>query len=307
MLGRLRMSTKEALEAYDTCAARIFSRQNKKTWSFSERFCATALKEAVEGIVKERGLGDRMRDFEFPSKGKAFVCVMPADSIGKPRMVRTFWGDSGVDDEWDEGIMIWEAARATTAASSFFKPQKLGSGETPRSYIDAAIGVNNPVEYLLKEAVEELGSGRRLGCIISIGTGTRGLKLGRALSGLRNLVQAPVFYIRLIKTLKSTATDSEETHRRLETRLLPFPGAYYRFNVPNAAEEVELHEYKKMPKLRSRTTQYLSDQDVAPQVREIAHALKTDSFDHGLTLGHVCMQIPILYPPCLYTHWELTE
>ncbi|KAK3906963.1 hypothetical protein C8A05DRAFT_40294 [Staphylotrichum tortipilum] len=292
MLGRLRMSTREALEAYDTCAARIFSSRNKKKWSFSERFCATALQEAVEGIVKERGLGESMRDLENHSKGKVIVCVMPADNIGAPRMVRSFEGDTGVDDDWDEGIMIWEAARATTAASSFFKPQKLGKEETARSYIDAAIGVNNPVDYLLKEAVDEFGSGRRLGSVISIGTGTREMKLGRALTGLKNLVQAPGYYVGLIKTLESTATDGEEIHRHLQKRLEEFSGAYYRFNVPNAAEEVGLHHYKKMPKLKSQTTQYLSGKDVAPQVRQIARALETDRFDHGLTLGHICTESP---------------
>jgi hypothetical protein len=185
--------------------------------------------------------------------------------------------------------MIWQAARATTAASSFFKPQKLGSGPTAQDYIDAAIGVNNPVEYLLKEAVDEFGSGRRLGCVVSIGTGTRDVRLGRAMTGVRNWIHAPTYYVHLLKTLKNTATDGEETHRRLQSRLLLFPGAYYRFNVPGVAEQVGLDQYKKISNLKILTARHLGKEEVVKQVRQVAVGLKTDKFGHGLTLGHVCM------------------
>ncbi|KAK4239690.1 hypothetical protein C8A03DRAFT_13946 [Achaetomium macrosporum] len=288
MLGRLRMSTKEALQAYDECAAKIFSSKNRKTWSLTERFRATALQQVVETLVKERGMGEDMHWDDEGEKGHVLVCVMPSDSIGKPRLVRSFPREGGGDGVWDmTNFKIWEAARATTAASSFFKPQKLVSPTEELTCIDAAIGVNNPVEYLLEEAVDEFGSGRRLGCVVSIGTGTRGVRLEAALGGLRNLIQAPGYYINLIKTLKSTATDGEETHRRLQSRLLPFPGSYYRFNVPEAAELVKLHHYKKIPVLKSLTARYLAGREIATQVCQVAEALKTDAFDHGLTLGHV--------------------
>ena len=278
------MSTQEALQEYDNCAAKIFSKENKK-WSISERFQATALQKAVEGLVEKRGMGERMWDPAAPEKGKAIVCVMPSQNIGQARVVRTFPGDSGVDDQWDREITIWQAARATTAASSFFKPQKLGSGPTAQTYIDAAIGVNNPVVPLLKEAVQEFGTGRRLGCVVSIGTGTRERKLGRALNGLKNLTQGPRYYVHLINTVKSTATDAEAAHHDLQSKLLLFPGSYFRFNVPEAAEQVKLHHYEKIPELKAMTTKYLANEEVTAQVCEIAEGLQTDGFDHGLTLG----------------------
>jgi hypothetical protein len=290
MLGRLRMSTTEALEEYDNCAAQIFSKDNRKSWSVSERFRATALQEAVEGLVRKRGLGETMRDPENPQKGKVFVCVMPSDNIGKTHIVRSFYGDEGTQDNWDEDVQIWEAARATTAASTFFKPQILGKGPSARPYIDAAIGVNNPVEYLLPEAVKEFGSGRRFGCVVSIGTGTRGdVRLERSVGGLQSIVKfrGVVYYRDLVKTLKNLATDAEASHRQLESRLLSFPGAYYRFNVPEAAAQVELHHYLKIPELKSSTAEYLSTPPIAKQVCQIAKVLKTDDFDHGLTLGHI--------------------
>ena len=45
---------------------------------------------------------------------------------------------------------IWEAARATSAASSFFDPIKIGQfGE---EFVDGAVGANNPVAQLWNEA-----------------------------------------------------------------------------------------------------------------------------------------------------------
>ncbi|GAB1310986.1 Calcium-independent phospholipase A2-gamma [Madurella fahalii] len=281
MLGRLRMSTAEALEEYDRCASKIFSKKNLKKTSLSARFRATALQEVVEDLVKRRNMGELMRDPERPEKGKALVCVMPSEHIGEPRLVRSFGTDPGAfGDDWDTGITIWQAARATTAASTYFKPQKLGIGLEEQLFIDAAIGINNPIEYLLKEAVDEFGSARRLGCVVSIGTGTRDVKLSRTIRGLR-------YYFHVIKTVKSTATDGEETHRRLQARMHTFPGAYFRFNVPEAAEQVGLSHYKKLPILKELTTEYLAREGIARQVRRIARGLKTDKFDHGLTLGHL--------------------
>ncbi|KAK0729271.1 hypothetical protein B0T21DRAFT_452709 [Apiosordaria backusii] len=283
MLGRLRMSTEEALREYDECAEKIFSKNNKKRWTFSDRFRATALQTVIETIVEKRGLGELMHDPENPKKGKAFVCVMPSDCIGEPRLARTFPGADG----WDRDIKIWQAARATTAASSFFKPQELGSGSKKGLYIDAAIGVNNPIEYLLKEAVEEFGSGRRLGCIVSIGTGTREVQMDRIPTGLRNLARTPKFFVGLIQTLKNTATDGEETHRRLRSRLHRFPDAYFRFNVPKAAEKVGLQEYTKMGELKEMADAYLASRETIKDISRAVNAIGFDSAEHGLTLGHI--------------------
>jgi hypothetical protein len=120
---------------------------------------------------------------------------------------------------------------------------------------------------------------------VSIGTGTRDLKLGRALNGFKNLTQGPRYYFNLINTVKSMATDAEAAHCDLQSKLLLFPGSYFRFNVPKAAEQVKLHHYQKIPELKSMTTKYLENEEIAAQVREIAEGLQTDGFAHGLTLG----------------------
>jgi hypothetical protein len=280
------MSTEEALQEYDQCAKKVFSSRNKKWTRVTEKFRATALKEVVEDLVRRRNMGEYMLDnnLGYDSKGQCFVCVMPAGNVGEPRRIRSFMTSSS--KELDH-VKIWEAARATTAASYFFKPMTLRVGKRmTEDYIDAAIGCNNPADYLLREAADRMGTGRRLGCLISIGTGTRSVRIGRAPAGLMNIVQTPTFVKDLLGTLKSKATDSEETHRHLQAKLGGYSNAYFRFNVPDAAAEVKLHHYLKMGHLKSATNAYLSHPLVSAQVEDAAGVLGCNSSEHGLTLGH---------------------
>ncbi len=280
------MSTKEALDAYDDCSAKIFARGNRKVWSLSERFRSKALRKVIEDIVEKRGMGEELLDPKEPEKGKVFVCVVPSNDLTKTEVIRSFRTD--IYHPWDEHVKIWEAARATTAASSYFKPQELGSGPTPQTYIDAAIRANNPVYHLRREAAAEFGSARRLGCLVSIGTGTREIQL----SGIRGFIRAPSYYWQLAGALKNQVTDCEAAHRELESTLSAFPGAYFRFNVPRMAETVGLSHYKKIPAIKSSTCQYLAKNDVSMRVRQAAEALKTEAFDCGLTLGHISGKKP---------------
>ncbi|KAK4201770.1 putative calcium-independent phospholipase A2-gamma [Triangularia verruculosa] len=285
MLGRLRMSTTEALKAYDDCAASIFNKSNRKKGQISDKYKSSTLRQAVEKLVKERGLGEMMRDPENPKKGKVIVCVMPADAVatGETRLVRSFEGE----DDWDSEIKIWEACRATTAASKYFKPQRLGRGAREGDFIDAAVGFNNPVNYLLKEAVDEFGSRRRFGCLISIGTGTRSTETVRVDTGFLNFTKVAKQVKGLIGLIKNVATDSETSHKQIHNRFSRFPGAYYRFNVPDGAKEVELDEYLKIPQLKALTRDYLGRDNVGRQIREVVEGLGEDGrFNHGLTLGH---------------------
>ncbi len=285
MLGRLRMSTEEALLEYDQCAGNVFSLRNFKWTTVTEKFRATALKDAVEDLVRRRNMGeDLMEDgSEHDAKGQCFVCVMPADRVGEPRRLASFLTN---DKLFQSDLKIWEAARATTAASYYFKPMPLTVGKClTEEYIDAAIGCNNPVEYLLHEAADRIGTARRLGCVISIGTGTRPVQIGRASTGLRNLVHMPKFAKALIGTLKSTATSGEEPHRRVLGRLADYPDSYFRFNVPGAADLVGLDEYRKLKSLETATQGYVSEPLVAAQVLKAASVLARNSSEHGMTVG----------------------
>ena len=67
---------------------------------------------------------------------------------------------------------IWEACRATAAASSFFDPITVGPFK--EQFVDGAVGFNNPVNEVLAEAREIWPSNDPISsiqCIVSIGTG----------------------------------------------------------------------------------------------------------------------------------------
>jgi hypothetical protein len=75
---------------------------------------------------------------------------------------------------------IWEAARATTAATAYFAPMNINGVD----YIDAGIYWNNPIKHLLQEAhglwspvrhyaLHNSPDALHLSCIISIGTGQK--------------------------------------------------------------------------------------------------------------------------------------
>ncbi len=287
MLGRLRMSTEEALREYDTCAEKIFSFGNKKWSTATEKFRATALQDAVRDLVRRRDMGEELYDqtARHNSKGKCFVCTMPAKEVGEPWRLRSFYSESG---QFDSRVKIWDAARATTAATFYFKPTPLpllkgGTGD----FLDAAIGCNNPAEFVIKEAADCIGSSKRLGCLISIGTGTRLVQMEREPPGLTNYFRLPRFLKSVVGTLKNTATDGEGTHRRLSDKLGGNPGAYFRFNIPDAAAQVSLDEYHKMDILKAITATHLDDPSVAAQVLAAAAALGCKSPAHVLSLGHI--------------------
>ncbi|KAJ9157872.1 Patatin-like protein 2 [Pleurostoma richardsiae] len=285
MLGRLRMSTAEALEEYDIFAKKIFRFRNRKA-NPSERFGATELEKTVQKIVARRGASDLMRD---PSggasdKGRSFVCAMPASerSQREPRRLRSYELGGDDDDHWDRNCRIWEAARATSAAPTYFKPMVItGADGEAETFIDAAMGCNNPSAWLLEEAGAVFDRTRQLGCVVSLGTGTRSAGLQRAPSALRSVSWG----LKLIKLMKDIVVDCEKQHAEMETRFKGFPDTYFRFNVPNGAAKVGLAEYKKIPELKEMTGAYLRE-EAKEAIGKVADVLRKKT-TRGLTVGHI--------------------
>ena len=72
MLGRLRMSTTEALEKYNTIAGKIFSAKNMKRVTQEGKFKATTLEREMKQIVVAKIQGSdgetRMLDEDYAGK-----------------------------------------------------------------------------------------------------------------------------------------------------------------------------------------------------------------------------------------------
>ena len=148
---------------------------------------------------------------------------MPAShpsGAGGPTLLRTY--ESRYSE--DLGCNICEAARATSAAPSFFPAVRLG--RLQRIFIDAGLGYNNPARVLLDEA-ERIWSSQldpQNLTIISIGTGHL-LNLPLKPSCLQKLLGR----YDVIKTLKAILTECETTAEVVERDCLRRGYKYSRF------------------------------------------------------------------------------
>jgi predicted acylesterase/phospholipase RssA len=158
-------------------------------------------------------------------------------------------------------VRIWEACRATSAASSFFDPIAVGRYE--EEFVDGATGANNPVWEMWNQAQLIWGPQPledNVKCLVSIGTGVPSLKPFRD----------DVFHIG--KTLVAIATETEQTaekFRRDKTHL-DDTGRYYRFNVIRGLEDIGLEEAKRRKEIAAATRRYVGSQDVLKQMQACA-------------------------------------
>lgn len=161
---------------------------------------------------------------------------------------------------------ICEAALATSAATGFFDPVLIGG----RLFVDGALGANNPVDEVEREASDiwcsETGDLKPLvKCFISIGTGNPG----------KTAIEdnLPRF---LSKTLVKITTETEETAGKFIERWRQHYDLkrYFRFNVEQGLQDVGLDEHREQGKIETATQSYLERQELSFQLRDCVKNLK---------------------------------
>jgi Patatin-like phospholipase len=145
---------------------------------------------------------------------------------------------------------IWQAARATSAAPTFFDAITFPNGLT---FSDGGLRDNNPIFELIDEVVREF-PGRDIATVLSLGTGvSTSISLGNG--GL----------ISVAKACSQIATDTEGIARRFtETHCRPggrFRNNYFRFNVAQGLQNVSLEEWEKVDEMQASTQNYLQQED----------------------------------------------
>ncbi|EIM79527.1 FabD/lysophospholipase-like protein [Stereum hirsutum FP-91666 SS1] len=154
MLGRLRMSVDDAIQAYAKLSKKVFS-QTKNGLAPDGRYKASNLEDAVKTIVKEYG-DDSMAGIVDSRSGDG-VCRTVVATDSAPRQLPI-------------PCTIIEAARATTAAPTFFKRAVITVDEIKQTYMDGGLVQNNPCDVVLQEA-NLIFPDRQIAGILSIGTG----------------------------------------------------------------------------------------------------------------------------------------
>ncbi|KAI0148120.1 FabD/lysophospholipase-like protein [Hypoxylon sp. NC0597] len=183
-------------------------------------------------------------------------------------------------DPWNEyrDIQIWEAARATTAAPSFFPPMVLSRGGNTRTFIDGAMGCNNPVYELIDEATALYGTDCTLSCLVSLGTGFSGPLTIGVRTGIRQKLD-------LLLNVKKLATDTETPHENLRRQIRAEFDTYFRFQLPSGAEKIGLHEYEKLDKLSQLMQAYIEQE--SSEIDKVVQILVGNVKPRGITLGQI--------------------
>ncbi|KAI5236675.1 phospholipase, patatin family protein [Aureobasidium subglaciale] len=268
MLGRLEMSVDECIEAYIQLSEDVFHPKRRIPFGIKgnvkERYDSEALESAVKKVLRDRNMNEEaLLQNEFGTKRLRFVCCTSKET-SETSLLRS-WNTIRGDEELYDTVRIWEAARATSAASTYFDPISIGE---PRQYfLDGGTGANNPVNHLWGEATDLLPRGQHLsenlGCLVSIGTGQPGFKpVEESILGVAN-------------TLLNIATETETTanlfHR--DKSDLFDKRFCFRFNVPRGLGDIGLAEAAQLGDIKSMTRSHLQTEAVQSEIRRCVERL----------------------------------
>jgi hypothetical protein len=158
----------------------------------------------------------------------SFVCAMAAEMMKKPYHLRTY----KVPGEILYDCEIWEAARATTAAPTYFKAIsiKWPNGSSNR-FVDAGLGFNNPTEEIIEEAETIFGASTPLRVLVSLGCGVKSSIRYDAPSVIDKFLP-----LNAINTVKEIAADCDKTSQKLERFFKNHANVYFRFNIPEIGD-----------------------------------------------------------------------
>ncbi|KAL1994732.1 hypothetical protein VTN49DRAFT_919 [Thermomyces lanuginosus] len=263
MLGRLRMTVGECIQAYRNVAQQAFT--SKRTAILPGRpsgaFSATALEEAIKQTIREycvepecvsrRNQGQQTIEackhsdmlFRDPTCTKTAVLAITKDNLDTlPTLFKTYDTSTAFSS-----CTIWQVARATSAATTFFKPIKLGRDEI--EFIDAGFGCNNPCELLIEEGRRQFPERKQLR-VLSIGT------------GLGDVVTIRDSRLSIIDALKRMATSSKRVALSLDNRFGD-DGEYFRFNVEQGLQDITLSDWDKASSISAHTHNYLAENERA--------------------------------------------
>ncbi|KAJ7911209.1 hypothetical protein B0H13DRAFT_1875964 [Mycena leptocephala] len=221
MLGRLCMSVKDAISAYETL------RPESKMGS-AEKFKTRNFEEALKKIFKQGKMNDAR-----PDASKMHVSLL-------------------------EGIissscMIWEAARATSATPALLKTMEIGREGIKQRYIDGGIGNNNPTSLVLREA-NRLYPLQRIILVASIGAGHPDtIQIPKPRCFRLNTIA------NVMKNIATDCEKTHEDLNA--GRFRDIPNTYFRFNVQQGMQAIEPKHWHKISEVQAHTDSYLRTED----------------------------------------------
>ncbi|KAJ9642435.1 hypothetical protein H2199_004816 [Coniosporium tulheliwenetii] len=268
MLGRLRMNLDECEDAYLKLSRRIFQPKRRfgmaaKAADFLQangRFDSKKLEEIIKECIRTKLDEDALLKDADP-RCKVFVCAARANNM-EPALLRSYHHPKMAEVLFNE-CKIWEACRATSAATTFFDP--ITFGRYDQTFVDGAVLYNNPVQLVQREA-SHIWPGRKA-ILISIGTGAAPSK-----SFEGNLLA-------IVKSMKSILTQTERTANDFyhANQDMAMDRRLFRFNVNRGLEQVGLEEYREIGAVVDATQSYLDHAETSEKLG-IGMALSPEFF-----------------------------
>lgn len=288
MLGCLKMSLEDCESAYIDLSKEIFT-PRKSNYRLIGRgvdfvnaagkFDAEVLENAIKKII-ERHSDSTSSEVELLSNAEPeckvyglfhlnpgtfrkflidrlrFVCAIHSTKFDSGSVTLRSYKNDSEADFFSKKFKLWQACRATSAASTFFDPLELHDGSTRSSFIDGGLKHNNPVKVVFKEAQDVWGLERPL-FLISVGTGDA--PSGQFHGSLQSVVEG------LTKIATDTKQADEEFYNNRKS--LPQLAGYWRLNVPSMAI-IGLEEYKLCDAIQGATQGYLKIGETKTKLEE---------------------------------------
>ncbi|KAJ6441059.1 Hydantoin utilization protein A [Purpureocillium lavendulum] len=265
MLGRLRMTVAQCISEYEQLSASVFTkRRHRLNWKgqLQGRFDDEALEDGVKSILRRLNIpeDELLKEADGRPQCKVFVSTMRqeiSDIVNLTSYYSPTWGASMLDR-----VKIWEAARATSAATSFFDPCVIDG----KAFADGGTGANNPIHQLWAEASCVYGDGN------ASRTGTPSRKpFGPDLQDVATALRA------IATSAESVAQTFEREHPHLVNGCV-----YFRFNVTNGLQGVGLEASDRLSEIEALTSSYCASPTITQKMKVCASQLTGAKCDQAL-------------------------
>jgi Patatin-like phospholipase len=277
----------ECETAYTELSSEVFGKeQSGKKF----RYDVMTLEKNIEKVLAkaEATRETKLLDETAGEHCRTFVIAKRYLALNSPAVLLRSYKLDGTEIQ----CTILEAARATSAAPTYFPEMKIGRDY----YVDGGITSNNPAG----EAVYEAGriwENRNIGCLVSIGTGlmepisgaTRtkeqfGNRFGGIIKGMAPLTAEK---LSVAQYCTEVTTSCQAVHHELvqnKAVLKVVKGGrprYYRFNVTAGMSDIGLQEADKMDKISQVTDAYLSEPERRELISDCVELLYCDEAIRG--------------------------
>lgn len=303
MLGRLRMTLDECEDAYTRMSERIFKPKRsshnyfgrgKDLFGADGRFDSEELEDAIKEIILNRQLleGSLLKDPESPCNVYVSLRMLLSyvhfvlsrlisstdhrlvgailTSNSHAVVLRSYENPQKSELLYDT-CKIWEACRATSAATTFFEPITIGPHG--QRFADGAVRYNNPVQQVYREATNLWPERMSTAVLVSIGTGCAP---GPSFEG--NIAQIAKAVTQIVTGTQSAADSFMEDHEEMINQDLLF-----RFNVDQGLADVGLEEYKKRREIADATHAYLNGGETRQKWKKCLRKLRSMSSEGTVT------------------------